>query len=209
MVFETKTYTNQKSQREFGQDLANFISIFVAPPTLAIVATVSFSLWSPIGLGLLSASYSILLCFLCFAVFPFFSILYFYRKKVVDLYVLKREARTPFYLIAIASYSFAAIIFFATNTKIMFLLALGSLFVTIILMGVNLFWKVSIHCAGVSGPIFALIFVFGINAIPLTSIVGVVSWSRIKLKNHTFAQTLAGTLISLGVIPVVYTMLYY
>lgn len=209
MVFESKTYTNQKSQTEFGQDLANFISIFVAPPTMTIVATVSFSLWSPIGLGLLSAPYSILLCFLCFAFLPFLSILYFHRKKVVDLYVSKRKARTPFYLIAIASYSFATIIFLVTSTKIMFLLALGSLLVTIILMGVNLFWKVSIHCAGVTGPIFALICVFGINALPLTSIVGLVGWSRIKLKNHTFAQTLVGTLISLTVVPVVFTMLYY
>jgi len=209
MLFEKKTRTNQNSQTEFGHDLANFISIFVAPPTMAIIATVSFSLWSPIGLGLLTAPFSILLCFLCFAFFPFLSILYFHRKKVVDIYVSKRKERTPFYLIAIASYSFATIIFLLTSTKIMFLLALGSLLVTIILTGVNLFWKVSIHCAGVTGPIFALIFVFGIQALPLTSIVGLVGWSRIKLKNHTFAQTLVGTLISLGVVPVVFTMLYY
>jgi hypothetical protein len=208
-MFKKKNCNDQNSQTEIGHHLANFISIFVAPPTMVIVATVSFSLWSPIGLGLLSAPYSVLLCFLCFAFFPFLSILYFHRKKVVDLYVSKREARTPFYLIGIASYSFAAIIFLVTSTKIMFLLALGSLFVTIILMGVNLFWKVSIHCAGVTGPIFALIFVFGINALPLTSIIGLVGWSRIKLKNHTFAQTLVGTLISLTVVPVVFTMLYY
>jgi hypothetical protein len=209
MVFETKTYANQKSQIEFGQDLANFISIFVAPPTMVIVATVSFSLWSPIGLGLLSAPYSILLCFLCFAFIPFFSIIYFYREKVVDLFISKRKARTPFYLVAMASYSFATIIFLVTSTKIIFLLALCSLIVTIILMGVNLFWKVSVHCAGVTGPIFALVCVFGINAIPLTSIVGLVGWSRIKLKSHTFAQTLVGTLIALTVVPVVFTMLYY
>ena len=208
-MFKKKNCTDQNSQTEIGQHLANFISIFIAPPTMVIVATVSFSLWSPIGLGLLSAPYSILLCFLCFAFFPFLSVLYFHRKKVVDLYVSKRKERTPFYLVAIASYSFATIIFLLTSTKIMFLLALGSLLVTIILMGVNLFWKVSIHCAGVTGPIFALICVFGINAIPLTSIVGLVGWSRIKLKNHTFAQTLVGTLISLGVVPVVFTMLYY
>jgi len=207
MMF-SKRYTNQNSQTETGHDLANFISIFVAPPTMAIVATISFSLWSPIGLGLLSAPYSILLCFFCFACFPFLSILYFRRKNVVDLYVSKRKARTPFYLIAIASYSFATIIFLGTNTKIMFLLALGSLLVSLILMGVNLFWKVSIHCAGVTGPIFALIFVFGLSALPLTSIVGLVGWSRIKLKDHTFAQTLVGTLISLSVGLFVFTMFY-
>lgn len=208
MVFEKKIYTNQNSQTGIGHHLANFISIFVAPPTMAIVATVSFSLWSPIGLGLLSAPFSILLCFFCFAFVPFLSILYFYRKNAVDLYVSKRETRTPFFLIAITSYSFAAIIFLLTNTKIMFLLALGYITVSIILMVVNLFWKVSVHCAGVTGPIFSLIFVFGINAIPLSLIVGLVGWSRIKLKNHTFAQTLVGTLISLTVGIVEYSILY-
>jgi hypothetical protein len=199
----------QQSLAEPGHRLANSISLFVAPPTMAIVATISFSLWSPIGLGLLSAPYSVLLCFLCFVVLPFFSVLCFHRMKGVDLYVSKRKARTPFYLIAITSYLFATIVFLSTSTKIMFLLALGSLLVSIILMVVNLFWKVSIHCAGVSGPIFALICVFGVNAIPLISIVGLVGWSRLKLKSHTFAQTLIGTLISLTIVPIVFLTLYF
>jgi len=206
-MLKNTIYNNQKS-KENGYHLANFISIFIAPPTMAIVATVAFSLWSPIGLGLLSAPFSILLCFFCFAFLPFLSILYFYKKNIVDLYVSKRKTRTPFFLIAITSYSFAAIVFLATNTKILALLALGYIVVSIILMVVNLFWKVSVHCAGVTGPIFSLIFVFGINALPLFLIVGLVGWSRIKLKNHTFAQTLAGTLIALTVGVIEYSMLY-
>ena len=207
MLFAKKT--RQDSQPESSLDLENFISIFVAPPTVAIIATVCFSLWSPIGLGILSAPYSIVLCFLCFAFFPFLGILYFHRKKVVDIYVSQREARTPFFIIAIASYATAAIIFSATSTKIMFLLALGSLFVSIICMGINVFWKVSVHCAGVTGPIFALIFVYGVTALPLAPIIGLVGWSRIKLNNHTFGQTLAGTLISLSVGLVLFSTLYY
>ena len=208
-LLKSKETTCNTPQTEISHRLANFISLFVAPPTMAIVAIVSFSLWSPIGLGFLSVPSSMLTCFLCFVLFPFFSVLFFHQRKNVDLYISKREARTPFYLVAIASYSFAAVLFWATGTKIMFLLALGSLLVSVFLMGVNLFWKVSIHCAGVSGPIFALICVFGINAIPLTSIVGLVGWSRLKLRNHTFAQTLAGTLISLTIVPVVFSTLYF
>jgi len=201
--------SGQNSQKGFTQNLANFISIFVAPPTVAIIATICFSLWSPIGLGSISAPFTILVCFLCFALFPFLAILYFKQKKVVDIYVSKRTARTPFFLIAIASYLAATIIFSVTNTRIMFLLALGSLFVSIIAMGINLFWKVSIHCAGVTGPIFALVYVFGVAALPLATIVGLVGWSRIKLKNHTFGQTLAGTLLSLSVGIVLFSTLYY
>jgi hypothetical protein len=196
------------SKTTVGHDLANGISLFGSPPTLAIVATVLFTLWSPIGLGSLSPSLTFILCFLLFALFPFLPVIYFYKKNVIDLYVSKREARTPFYLIAITSYSLAAIIFFATNTSIMFLLALGYVVVSVILLVVNLFWKVSIHCAGVTGPIFALFFVFGTKALPLSVIILLVCWSRIKLKNHTIAQTFVGTLISLSVGLVEYNVLY-
>ena len=202
---EYNTVTN--SDTEIDNGLADFISKFVSPPTIVAVATVSLSLWSPIGLGSLHPSLSILLCFSLFAFFPFLPVLYFYRKKVVDLYVSQKETRTPFFLIALAAYSLAAIIFFATDTKIMFPLALGHTFVTLILLVINKFWKVSVHSAGVTGPIFALIFVFGVIVLPLSFIILVVSWSRIKLKKHTFRQTLVGTLIPIAVGLVIYPII--
>jgi membrane-associated phospholipid phosphatase len=198
----------KSSQADIGYDLADFVSKFVSPPTIAIVATVCFSLWSPIGLGLLYPPLSILLCFSLLAFCPFLPVLYFYRKKVVDLYVSKKESRTPFFLIAIVLYSVAAVIFFATNTGIMLLLALSYTFVTIILLLVNRFWKVSVHSAGVAGPVFALIFVFGVMVLPLSLLIVLVSWSRIRLKKHTFMQTLAGSLIPIAVGLVVYPVLY-
>jgi len=200
--------SENNSRADLGRDLADFVSKLVSPPTIAIVATVCFSLWSPIGLGLLPPPLSILLCFSLLAFCPFLPVLYFYRKKVVDLYVSKKETRTPFFLMAIALYSVAAIIFFVTNTGIMFLLALSYTFVTIILMLVNRFWKVSVHSAGVAGPVFALIFVFGVMVLPLSLLIVLVSWSRIKLKKHTFMQTLAGSLIPIAVGLVVYPVLY-
>jgi len=200
--------SERNSQADIGHDLADFVSKFVSPPTIALVAAVCFSLWSPVGLGLLYPPLSILLCFSLLAFCPFLPVLYFYRKKVVDLYVSKKEFRTPFFLIAIALYSMAAVIFFATNTKIMFLLALSYTFVTVILLLVNRFWKVSVHSAGVAGPVFALIFVFGVIVLPLSLLIVLVSWSRIRLKKHTFMQTLAGSLIPVAVGLVVYPVLY-
>jgi len=44
--------------------------------------------------------------------------------------------------------------------------------------------------------------------IPLSLIILLVSWSRIKLKEHTFRQTLVGTLIPIAVGFVVYPVLY-
>ena len=198
-------YNNGKSSpKEISHELAALVSKFFSPPIVAIMATVSFSLWSPIGLGLLHPSSSILICFSLFAFLPFLPVLYFYRKNVVDLDISKKEMRTPFFVIAATFYSIAAVIFFATNTTIMLLLASSYAFVTIILLLVNRFWKVSVHSAGVTGPIFALIFVFGFMALPLALMIVLVSWSRIKLKKHTFTQTFAGSLIPIAVGLVLY-----
>jgi len=195
-------------QTDVGHKIADLVSTFVSPPTIAIGATIAFSLWSPIGLGSLSEPLSILLSFLLFAFFPFLPVVYYYKKNVIDLYVSERKARTPFYLVALASYATALILFFVTETKILFLLALGYTVVTTILLAVNFFWKISTHCAGVAGPIVALIFVFGINVLPLSLILVLLCWSRIKLQNHTFYQTVAGTLISLTVGIIEYSLLY-
>jgi hypothetical protein len=194
----------QSSPTEISHKLAVFVSKLVSPPIVAIVATACFSLWSPIGLGLLHPSSSILICLSLFAFLPFLPVFYFYRKKVVDLDISKREMRTPFFVIAAASYSTAAIIFFVTNTTILSLLAASYAFVTIILLMVNMFWKVSVHSAGVTGPIFALVFVFGFMALPLSLMIILVSWSRIKLKKHTFTQTFIGALIPIAVGLVLY-----
>jgi membrane-associated phospholipid phosphatase len=196
------------SQSTFSCSLADFISKYLSPPTMAILATVIFSLFSPIGLGFLGPVLSIVASFLLFAFFPFLPVIYYYKKKTVDLYVSNREDRLPFFLYALASYLLAAMLFLFTETTIMFLLALGYVFVTATLMVVNHFWKVSIHCAGVTGPIFALVFVFGLEAIPLSLVIVAVCWSRIKLRSHTPTQTLVGTLITLFVGLVEYNLLY-
>ena len=189
---------------ETSHKLAILVSKFISPPIFAIMTTVAFSLWSPIGLGLLQPSWSILICFSLFAFFPFLPVLYYYRKNVVDLDISKKEMRTPFFVIAAAFYSIAAVIFFVTNTAIIFLLALSYASVTMILLLVNRFWKVSVHSAGVTGPIFALIFVFGFMVLPLSLMIVLVSWSRIKLKKHTFTQTFVGSLIPIAVGLVLY-----
>jgi len=189
----------KSSNRETSHKLAILVSKIISPPIFAVMATVAFSLWSPIGLGLLQPSWSILICFSLFGFFPFLPVLYFYKKNIVDLDISKRELRTPFFIVAAIFYSIAAVIFFITNTGIMFLLAVSYAFVTIILLLVNRVWKVSVHSAGVTGPIFALIFVFGLMALPLSLLIVLVSWSRIKLKKHTFTQTFVGSLIPIAV----------
>jgi hypothetical protein len=159
-------------------------------------------------LGLLDPFSSFFLSFLFFAFLPFLPVIYFYKKKIVDLYVSKREKRMPFFLLTITSYSLATLIFYISGTKIMFLLALGYVCVTSILMIINLTWKISTHCAGVAGPISALFYVFGIRILPLFVLLAPLMWARQRLGAHTFAQSISGATVAVLVAIVEYTLLY-
>jgi len=67
------------------------------------------------------------------------------------------------------------------------------------LLGITLAWKISVHCAVGAG--FALLLWF-LHGTPLPLLIGVplLAWARLRLRRHTVAQTLAGTLLGLLVI---------
>lgn len=135
-------------------------------------------------------------------------VIYSAKKKTVDLYVSRMERRTPFFLMAITSYACAATIFFITDSRIMFLVAVSYICVTLSVMLVNLFWKISVHSAAVAGPVAGLVYVFGIKAMPLYVLLVPIVWARMKLGAHTLAQLIAGivlsTLVTLGVCAFLY-----
>ena len=86
-------YINGRSPAEISRELAVFVSNFVSPPIVAIAATVCFSLWSPIGLGFLDPSWSILICFALFAFFPFLPVLYFLSMKECTNYCILMQLK--------------------------------------------------------------------------------------------------------------------
>lgn len=49
---------------------------------------------------------------------------------------------------------------------------------------------------GAAGPFAALTFVIGLSSIYFLIIVMLVGWARIKLKCHTIAQVLAGSILA-------------
>lgn len=49
---------------------------------------------------------------------------------------------------------------------------------------------------GASGPFAALVFVFGMPALPFIILLIFIGWARIKLECHTLSQVLAGALIA-------------
>lgn len=146
-------------------------------------------------------AYSILSVFILTAVIPFTAILILKKAKLVTSFQLEqRKERTLPYIFVILSY-LATILFLYRIFMPLYVVALmvGVLISTIIIMLLNLKWKVSAHLSAIGGLSAAIVVVsyrLGINPVGLLSaafvLAGLIATSRIQLKAHTLLQTLVG-----------------
>jgi membrane-associated phospholipid phosphatase len=61
---------------------------------------------------------------------------------------------------------------------------------------ITLRWKISIHSGGAAGSATVLAILYGAWALPLLLGVVVIGWSRVVLGKHTWAQVVAGAVVS-------------
>jgi len=140
--------------------------------------------------------------FLFTAILPATPILMMMRKgQIKDLYISKREQRTFPYLFSLLAYTFWTIFMWRVLQVPFFIVAMGigSVLSIIIITLINMKWKISAHLSGIgglTGGVFAYCYVMAVNPVWLMILMLVISaltaLSRIELKAHTPAQTLAG-----------------
>ena len=146
-------------------------------------------------------------------IIPVLGIFILYKVGVVQsIQTAKREERFYPYLITLIS--LGLLVYFYLIFKIpLFVsyIAIGLFFSVLIIMLVNLWWKISAHMGGVGGllgSVLALTYYFQDNAMWLYMILfvvsGIVAFARLKLEAHTPSQLIAGFfvgLVGLGVAP--------
>lgn len=122
--------------------------------------------------------------------------------------VPRRKNRTKVFLPVIVSYVIASTIFWYLSSHVLFMISLAYVLVTSSLAVANLFWKVSIHAAGIAGPTTALVYVFGAKFAILYALLIPVCLSRYRLRAHTKKQLVGGIILSVIVTLAVYLSLY-
>lgn len=138
----------------------------------------------------------------------------FGRGRIQDLFISKREDRTLPYIFTLISYIFWNFFLWNVLKLPFFVVAMGiaSTLSIVVIMLVNLKWKISAHMAGIGGlvgAVFSYCSVMGVNPtwllISLFVVSGLVALSRLELKAHTPGQIIAGYLVGFCVvfIPVV------
>ena len=133
-------------------------------------------------------------------ILPIVAFFYLRRKgRIVNEDATIKEERTTPYLFGIA-FSIAGLIlslFFALNSVTT---SLWFCYITnvVILIIINKFWKISAHAIGVSGPVSVLFFLFGLTGLIFVLVILIVGWARLKLKVHTPAQVICGSIYGFG-----------
>lgn len=140
------------------------------------------------------------------ALLPATPILIMLKKgQINDLYISKREQRTLPYFFSLLAYTFWTVFMWRILQMPFFIVAMGvgSTASIVLITFINLKWKISAHLSGIgglTGAVFGYCYVMGSNPVWLFILLlllsGLTAISRIELKAHTPAQTLAG--FSLG-----------
>lgn len=177
---------------------------FVLQPLLMPTFGIIMLVLSPLGMYFHSTWkwFAVGGTFLFTALMPAAPILIMLRSgQIRDLYISKKEQRTMPYLFSLIAYFFWTLFMWRILKMPLFLvtMGIGSTVSLIVITVINTRWKISAHLSGIgglTGGVFAYSYFLGINPLGLLITMLVLSaltaLSRIELKAHTPAQTLAG-----------------
>ncbi len=125
-----------------------------------------------------------------------------YFKHMQNYFIDERRERlVPLFFAAICYYIGYYLVTKLAPVRVINLFLFASTVVVLMILFVSLFWKISIHMAGIgglTGMIMALSFVYGIDMTIILSIslivAGIIASSRLALNSHTIVQLSAGYL---------------
>jgi hypothetical protein len=187
--------------------VARGLTEIFAPAVLAAVLPIVIGLHAgrtvPVGLawGLLASVFS--------AVIPYGMIWYGVRRgRLSDRHIGVREQRTKPLALGLLSVlvGLALLGLLGAPRELVALvvaLFVGGLVATVI----NHFWKLSVHASVAAGSMVVLVLAFGPALLATVVIVAAVGWSRVRLRDHTTAQVVAGTAIGALISSLVFGLL--
>jgi hypothetical protein len=190
--------------------LAKACSLVLHPLLMPLIGA-AILLYAPTYISILPGSFKIhiLSVFaLCTLIFPLFALALMKSLRIIpDLSLQSRRYRTLPLVATMVGYTVC--FFLLSRYRILGFfpqLLIGGVVVLLICLVVNLFWKISLHLAGIGGLVGMLLYMalggYGrMNAILLLFILlaGTLGTARLYLGHHNLAQVLAGFGCGVGV----------
>jgi len=175
-----------------NSNLATFISLVANTPFTAIYALLVLIFSWPTAFDPLSVWGGFLLAFIFLLVIPLSPIVYSILTGHTDLFVSDQTKRGPLFTIAIISQLIGAVLALIFGSIVLTLFHLCYATTTFTTAMINTQTKLSVHIAGIAGPVTFLVYILGpIHILWFLTIVPV-AWSRLELKAHTPLQLMLG-----------------
>ena len=143
------------------------------------------------------------------AVFPVLFIRYGIRRgSWADRHLGVRQQRLVVMPFIIASVLTGTLLMWALGAPSELTALIAAMVVAmVVLLAITVVWKVSVHTAVSSGSVVVLALTYGPPLWAAYSLVALVGWSRVALRDHTLAQVLVGTALGGLVAGVIFTAL--
>ena len=204
----------QANDRE--QLLAKIVSWTFHPLWVPILALILLFQLDTISVYIIpdKARYLILLMvFLGSLAFPALVMMLFVRKGLLSsLYMEKREERLYPFLLMMVLYYILYLLFGSINLPFLVNgLFLSVSVVILVVMIINIWWKLSIHTSalgGITGIFTAIAIKYSLDLLWLICVCilisGLVGWARLKLDAHKPAQVYVGFLVGIVITMILY-----
>ncbi len=181
-----------KSCPEWDMGLARVVSRIGSPPVLVAGAMILTAASVSHPRALLWAGTYILM-----AVVP--SVLHLvwlmHRGHIAGLDVPLREHRIGPFAFTTACYTLAWVALRSDGAPLPMVALAGALALqTLVVLGVTLRWKISVHCTTASGTAVLAWSLTGLW-LPACLVVALIAWSRVRLRRHTVTEAAAGLLL--------------
>ncbi len=181
------------------EKLAHFISLFLHPSAVAIYLFLSASLLTP-GKPIARVLWTMVAIFFS-ALAPGIVVMGFLKAGLLsDADISERKERLGPYILLTLLYSLGTLLLlYLPSYPLNYVLGvLMACYATVTLVGtlITYFWKISMHLAGLAGPITAAIFFWGTPALPSLLALFPLSWARLHLRKHNIWQILMGIIMS-------------
>ena len=123
------------------------------------------------------------------------------RRKMDGFFTNPREQRHIVYILASALGAISCgLLWYLNAPELLSVTFTAGLVSIVIFMGINYFWKISLHTAFTAAAVAVIIMVYGAAAAWAIILLPPVAWARIQLKQHSIAQVVTGGLLAVAIV---------
>ena len=184
--------------------LAQLTSNILNPFLVSLVVLILLSFKSASGTfdALRWASISIAL-----SILPVFAVIVYlvHNKKLEGIFVSPRRQRNNVYLLATVCAVVGCILLsYLGAPRVLMAAFVAGLSAIIVFMGINHWWKISVHTAFVGASVTVLIIIFGSIAAVTAVLFPLIAWARVEMEQHSPAQVATGAFLAVLIVVVVF-----